>query len=205
MYDNVTGVLLSGGKSSRMGVNKSFLKFGDELVIEKILNLMKSLFKKNILITNSPREYEFLGIPVFTDIFRGIGPLGGIHSGIMNSGTERIFVMSCDIPLMTKEMISYIIEYKPDADVKICEAAGYTQPLVGLYNKNILDDLNKYLNDWEEIKTDGCRIKNFLTLCSHEIINPEPEEFYRDEIFFNMNKPEDYEYLLKCKFSLTDF
>ena len=196
MHQDITGVILAGGKSSRMGVNKSFLKIGDKTIIERTRDLMQKLFQENILITNSSEEYESLGMPVFTDIIKGRGPLSGIHSGLVNANSKQIFVISCDLPLMKQELIYFIINYKPDADIKICEAAGFTQPLLGLYNKNILKALEVYFKNWETLTTQGCRIKNFIQQCSHQIIFPENEPFYNNDLFFNMNKPEDYNQIL---------
>jgi len=75
MYRDVTGIILSGGKSSRMGGNKSLLKIGDTTIIERVRDLMKSLFSDVILITNDPADYKFLNIPIFEDIFKHKGPL----------------------------------------------------------------------------------------------------------------------------------
>lgn len=196
MHQDITGVILAGGKSSRMGVNKSFLKIGDKTIIERTRDLMETLFQDNFIITNSPEEYESLGMPVFTDIIKGRGPLSGIHSGLVNANSKQIFVISCDLPLMNQELINFIINYKPDADIKICQAAGFTQPLIGLYNKIILKALEVYLRNWETITTSGCRIKNFILQTSHQIILPENESFYNDDLFFNMNSPEDYNQIL---------
>ena len=103
MYKNITGIILSGGKSTRMGENKSLMKLGDRTVIEHTLLLMQSLFSDVILITNTPDEYKFLNIPLYEDVYKYRGPLAGIHSGLINSITEENFVISCDIPLITKK------------------------------------------------------------------------------------------------------
>jgi len=69
MYKDVTGIILSGGKSSRMRENKSLLKIGERTIIERVWDLMKSLFNEVILITNVAADYKFLNIPIFEDIF----------------------------------------------------------------------------------------------------------------------------------------
>jgi len=76
MYFDITGIILAGGKSSRMGNNKSFLKLGHKLIIELITDLMKSLFNEVIIITNTPNEYEFLKLVMYKDIYVGKGVLG---------------------------------------------------------------------------------------------------------------------------------
>lgn len=85
MYKDITGIILAGGKSKRMGLNKSFLKVGEVTMIERTTELMKSLFERVILITNTPDEYKFLGIEMFEDIYKNVGPLAGIHSGLSHA------------------------------------------------------------------------------------------------------------------------
>ena len=58
MYKDITGIILSGGNSTRMGENKSFLKIGDTFIIEIITYLMKSIFSEVIIITNEPELYK---------------------------------------------------------------------------------------------------------------------------------------------------
>jgi molybdopterin-guanine dinucleotide biosynthesis protein A len=199
MYSNITGVILAGGKSSRMGVNKSFLKLGNQTIIEHIVDLMKSIFSEVIIVTNTPDEYKFLNLPLYEDIYKWKGPLAGIHSALTHSQTEKIFVLSCDVPLMSKEMIEHIIEYKTDQSIVFCEAAGYHQPLVGVYSKKILSEIEKFISNNE---MSDKSFHQFLKIVDAEIIHPEKLSFYKDEIFFNVNRPEDYEQL-KLKYELS--
>ncbi|MFA7421592.1 MAG: molybdenum cofactor guanylyltransferase [Melioribacteraceae bacterium] len=194
MYSDITGIILAGGKSSRMGVNKCFLKIGNETIIERTLSLMKSIFSNVIIITNTPVEYTSLNALVFKDILKELGPIGGIHSGLTNSLTEENFVISCDLPLMTKEMIEFITEYKSDKLIRFCNAAGYNQPLAGVYKKVLIDDIEKFLNEGG-----GTSTKSFHQLLKNvnaEIINPEGLSFYKEELFFNMNNLKNYGYIL---------
>jgi len=85
MYDDITAIILSGGKSTRMGTNKSLLKIDDKTIIERLRDLLQNIFEDVILITNDPDDYQFLGLPIYEDVFRHRGPLAGIHSGLKNS------------------------------------------------------------------------------------------------------------------------
>lgn len=193
MYNDITGVILAGGKSSRMGTNKSFLKLGNQTIIERIAELMKSIFTDVIVITNTPDEYRFLNLPLYEDIYKWKGPLAGIHSALKHTQTEKIFVLSCDVPLMAKEMIQYLVEYKSEKQIVFCEAAGYHQPLVGIYSKEILSEIEKFISDNE---MNDKSFHQFLKKVDAEIIHPEKLPFYKDEIFFNVNRPEDYNKIL---------
>lgn len=194
MYSDITGIILAGGNSSRMGVNKCFLKIDEKTIIERIAELMKSLFNEAVIITNETSEYEFLKLPLYQDIYKEKGPLGGIHSGLVNSKTEKNFIISCDIPLMTKEMIEHIANYKTKMPIVFCKTAGYHQPLAGVYKKNVLPMIKEVLNSSKNANDNSLHL--FLQKVGTEIINPQNLEFYHDKIFFNVNKPEDYQYLL---------
>ncbi|HED08880.1 MAG TPA: molybdenum cofactor guanylyltransferase [Ignavibacteria bacterium] len=203
MYTYVTGVILVGGKSIRMGENKALMKLGSKTVIERMVDIVRPLFSNIILISNTPEEYKFLQLPVFEDVYKYRGPLAGIHSALLHSKTEKNFIISCDIPLMSGEMINYLITYKTGKPVTICEAAGYTQPLAGVYNKSILSKAEKFLIDHEIENSDKpenekkkCRMHSFLDTIEVEMLHPENLDFYSDDLFFNMNSPEDYEKIL---------
>ncbi len=204
MYNDISGIILSGGKSTRMGENKSLMKINGKTVIEHVRDLMKNIFSKVILITNTPAEYEFLGLDTYKDIYTQMGPLAGIHSGLTYSSTEKNFIISCDIPLMTEQMIKYLIEYKTDKPITIAKANGFIQQLCGVYNKSVLSSAKKILShqlndegrDTEQKKR-GCKVLGLIDIAGAEIIDAESLPFYQKDTFFNMNKRDDYEVLKK--------
>ena len=204
MYNDVTGIILSGGKSSRMGGNKSLLKIGEMTIIERVRDLMQSLFKEVILITNDPADYKFLNIPIFEDLFKYKGPLAGIHSGLTHSSTEQNFIISCDLPFITKEMIKYIVDYKTKKLITIAKADGYIQQLAGKYSKECAYEAEKILNKVLSKKKEDNKKKNksisalkLIEKIGAEIISIESLPFYDEKIFLNMNEIEDYNLLLK--------
>ena len=203
MYDDITAIILSGGKSLRMGTNKSFLKIGDKTVIERMRDLLQSIFKDVILITNEPSDYKFLGLPIYEDVFRHRGPLAGIHSGLKHSKTDINFIISCDLPLMTKEMINYLIEYKSDKLITVAKADGFIQQLAGKYSKECLSPSEKILkelvnNENRNVvqKKRKCNVLSLIDLIGAEIIPAESLPFYNEDLYFNMNRTEDYNLLL---------
>lgn len=203
MYKNITGIILSGGKSSRMGENKSLMKLGNKTVIEHVVHLMKSVFTEVIVITNSPAEYEFLDIPIYQDIYKHVGPLAGIHTGLKHSKTANNFIISCDIPLMTNQIIKHIIEYKTNHPITVCRADGFIQQLAGKYSKSLLPKIENILKKQEdeirnfEQKKRKCSVLSFLDMAGAEIIDIEKQNFYTADTFFNMNRKEDYEKILE--------
>ncbi len=203
MYDDLTGIILSGGKSSRMGENKSLLKLGNKTVIEHVKELTGEIFSKVILITNDPDEYEFLGLDLYEDIFPGMGPLAGIHSGLTYSLTEKNFVISCDLPFMTRQMIDYLVKYKTDRPVTVAKADGFIQQLCGVYDKSCLRYAEEILKNGEgpESRSDGqndrkCRVLGLIDIAGAEIIDAGLLPFYKKDMFFNMNKRSDFNFVV---------
>lgn len=204
MYDDINAVILSGGKSTRMGTNKSLLKIGENTVIERMNDLLQSIFKDVILITNEPEDYKFLGVPIYEDVFRHRGPLAGIHSGLKHSKTNINFIISCDLPFMTKEMINYLIEYKTDKLITVAKADGYIQQLAGKYSKECISPaeniLKKVVNNENRNviqKKRKCNVLSLIDVVGAEIIPAESLTFYNEDLYFNMNRSEDYNLLLK--------
>jgi molybdopterin-guanine dinucleotide biosynthesis protein A len=199
LYPDITGVILSGGKSLRMGFNKSLLKIQGKTIIEYIVELMQNIFSKVILITNSPDEYRFLNLEMFEDIYKNYGPLAGIHSGLVNSSTKRNFIISCDVPLMTEQMIRYLVDYSTYKLITIAKADGYIQQLVGIYNRDIIvtaEDILEKEKLVEERNSDqqrrGCKVLSLVNQVGAEIINTDSLSFYIPDTYFNMNNTEDF-------------
>ena len=74
---DVTGVILAGGKSRRFGKNKALVEIDGIPLIGRVVSVMKSVFQHLVLITNTPDEYSYLKLPMYEDIIKGLGPLGG--------------------------------------------------------------------------------------------------------------------------------
>ena len=201
MYNNITGIILSGGTSSRMGENKALLQLGKKKVIEHITDLMCSIFANVILITNTPNEYEFLNLPMYEDIFKVGGPLAGIHSGLVNSKTEENFILSCDMPLMRADIIKSIIEFKIKKPITVCMSEGSIQHLAGRYSKFISQTAGNLLQQEEEnIKLRNgkhrAKVYSLLNDVGFETIKAEELQGYHPKIFFNMNNKEDYQKMI---------
>jgi len=210
MHNPVTAIILSGGKSSRMGRNKALLKIGNKTIIERVRDQMQHLFNEVLLITNTPDEYKFLNLPIYEDIYKHKGPLAGIHSGLLNSSTDTNFIISCDLPLITKEMIEYLVEFKTNKLITVARADGYIQQLAGKYSKDCLKTAEEILEEQLNIenrnteqKKRGCNVLRLINRIGAEIIAAESLPFYNDDLYFNVNKTADYDLLVK-KFSSVE-
>ena len=106
----MTGIILAGGKSSRMGTNKAFLTVGGERLIDRTVRIFKDIFHEVILVTNTPFDYLDQDCTIATDIIKGKGALGGIYTGLFFASHDHSFVSACDMPFLDKSFIKYMIE-----------------------------------------------------------------------------------------------
>jgi molybdopterin-guanine dinucleotide biosynthesis protein A len=165
---------------------------------------MKDLFRKVILITNQQEDYSFLNLPIYEDIYKNMGPLAGIHSALMHTTTEKNFIISCDIPLMTAGVIKYIVEYPTEKPIIITKADNFIQQLCGIYSQSLVPAIEKIIIKENEVtdernpdqKKRGCRVLHLVRSTDSEIIDIEKEYYeYKPGTFYNMNRPEEYNFI----------
>ena len=143
--NGVTGVILAGGQSSRMGSNKALLPYRGGRFIESIHQTMTALFDDVLLVTNTPEQYAFLPCPKVADIHQGMGALAGLHAGLSHSWTEHIFAVACDMPYLNTDVIRALLARRRQADVIIPESAHGLEPLHAIYSRSCLPHMQAAL------------------------------------------------------------
>ncbi len=184
----VAGVILAGGESRRMGCDKSLLPIDGARFIDHIYRRMSALFEEVIIVTNSPGLYQDIPCRKVPDTYLRKGSLAGIHSGLFHAQSERIFVVACDMPLLSAELIRYICECGDEGDVVIPKAEDGLQPLHALYHKSCLPAVE------EVLETGRRRIVEFFPkvrvhpIDSRELARLDPQGVS----FRNINTPQEY-------------
>ncbi|NOY39628.1 MAG: molybdenum cofactor guanylyltransferase, partial [Nitrospirae bacterium] len=105
----------------------------------------REIFGEVIISTNTPEYYFFSGERMIGDLFPSRGPMGGIFSALVNSRTDRIFVAACDMPFLKASLIRYLSGVATNADMVVCSFSEGLHPLLGLYDKEILQPLETHL------------------------------------------------------------
>lgn len=141
----MNAIILAGGKSSRMGQDKAFIKVEGQFLIKRQIALLKKIFKNIIIVTNQPAKFKFKGIKVVQDIIKGCGPLSGIHAGLKASGSNYNFVIACDMPFISEPLIRYMLKEKKGYDVVIPRIRDKFHPLFGIYSKNCVSVIEERL------------------------------------------------------------
>ncbi|WP_158655102.1 molybdenum cofactor guanylyltransferase [Flavivirga eckloniae] len=160
---NITGIILAGGKSSRMGTDKGFLTLNEKPFIQHSIDALTPLVSEIIIVSDNP-DYNVLGYERVTDIIKDAGPVAGICSGLEASKTDYNLVLSCDIPLIKTEVLEkLIVNRDTDADIIQIESNGKTMPLIALYKKQCHIVFNELLKKDERrlrVAVNQCRVKN---------------------------------------------
>lgn len=184
---NATAVILSGGKSSRMKVNKAFVTINRQQMIELVVKKLQPLFTEVIVVTNKPDDYSGLGVKTATDLVPGQGPLGGIQAGLIAATSHHSFVMACDMPFIEPALISYLVGESHDYDVVVPQIGDYFEPLHAVYSKNCLETIAACLDQgvykvyafYDQVKVKYVGLETLQIL-----VDP-------NKVFFNVNTPED--------------
>lgn len=180
---NVTGVILAGGHSSRMGSDKGLLLINGRSMIHMIIDAMKPLVDRIIIISGNEKYKEF-GYEVYPDIIEDKGPVGGIYTALNHSDTELALCVSCDTPFVTTELLKGLI-YESDGNrVTLYNFNGKLQPVISVYQTNVVSLIKGFLDE------------NLLKLMlvneslNCKIISIGSKDF-DEKVFFNVNTPED--------------
>ncbi|WP_320046226.1 molybdenum cofactor guanylyltransferase [uncultured Ilyobacter sp.] len=141
-----TAVILAGGKGSRMGhVDKAFLKYNGKTFIQCILEKVEG-YDEILIVSNNPEKYKHYKVKVVEDRVKGIGPLGGIYTGLIYSSYDEILVLSCDTPFQNRNFLKYMGEMSGDYEVALPVHRGGREPLTALYKKSLIGGIEKLID-----------------------------------------------------------
>ena len=184
---NITGIILSGGKSIRMGENKAFIEIEGVPIISRIHTLFKSLFNEIIIVTNQKEPFLSYDASIYSDLLPNRGVLGGLYTGLFFSSFLYSFCVACDMPFLKEPVIEYLIRNIDSFDVIVPKAEDGLQPLHAIYSKTCLEPIR------EIIKKGKYKIIDFYPMAKLKIV--EEHEFRsldpRAESFINVNTPEE--------------
>jgi molybdopterin-guanine dinucleotide biosynthesis protein A len=145
----MTGVILAGGESSRMGRNKAFIEIQGERIIDRTISIFNKLFDEVLLVTNAPLDYLDLDVRTVTDIIPGKGSLGGIYTGLFFSSSPQAFFVGCDMPFLDTRVITYFLSLAETADVVVQRSDDYWEPLHAVYSRRFIKPIERLMKEGE--------------------------------------------------------
>lgn len=182
--DDVTGAILVGGQSRRMGRDKALLTVAGAPLIERVVHCFQLLFEHIILVGDRPERFVSLGLPVLPDLYPG-SALGGIHAALHHAQTDLVFVSPCDTPFPSPAIARHLSSLAPGHDVVVPRSERGLEPLFAIYRRSCIGPV-------EELLSGGTyRIFDFFHLVRTRVV--EAAEFRHldpeGRAFLNVNTP----------------
>jgi len=186
----VTGAILAGGNSSRMGRDKALLPWNGKPLISHAAETLRALFQDVCICGGTGDRYGFLGLPVLPDIVPQRGPLGGIHTALSYALPASVFVLSCDMPLVSRSLIEYILKFPSSAPTKVAAPHGRIQPLCGVYHTSCLPLIE------QELKHRRLKLMEVFARLNGTPVPIGPDlPFYDERLMINVNDEQTYRQL----------
>lgn len=180
----ITGFILSGGQSTRMGADKALLQINKITLLENAIAICKP-FCDEILISSDKPEHEKFGYKIIPDEFKNCGPLSGIYSCLIKSQTEWNFILSVDAAYVELDFIQTLLNYIDNFDAIVPFHNKGKEPLISMYNKSGLSVMRQHL------ESGNFKMHNLLNALNTNYYNSQSWVEKYPEIFRNLNRPED--------------
>ena len=191
MRFDCTGVILAGGKNSRLpGKKKAFRRIGDAMILETIYEVFSSLFKEVIIVVNEPKEFAGWDMTVVTDIIPAQCALAGLHAGLFYASYPYAYVTACDTPFIKPAVIEYIVgSIRPGYEVIIPRTDDGLETLSAVYSKACIPLIEKNLENNIFMIKKFFRKKRVREIPVARLKELDPEMRF----IFNVNTPDDFE------------
>ncbi|MDD4601240.1 putative molybdenum cofactor guanylyltransferase [bioreactor metagenome] len=183
----VSGIILAGGRSLRMGRDKTLLLYKSETLIERAVKTLRSIVDEIIIASNHIEKYSIPGVLEVPDVYSGKGPLGGMHAGLSAAQYEYAFVISCDMPFYSEKVALHLLDRRNEYDAIVPEICGRWEPLCAVYSKKCVEPITNCL------QADVKKVSLFYQQIRVLKINESELRQYGDinKMFYNLNTPED--------------
>jgi len=179
---NITGVIMAGGKSSRMGSDKGLMLYNEKPLIQYSIDVLQH-FCSEMLISTQNTEYVQFGFPLVHDLIPECGPMGGIYSTFKFTKAEFLLVLACDMPFVTPETIEKLLENRSDFDCVVPRIGDKLEPLCAVYSRSLFSKIES------RIKTGNLSMHGLIMESNYKLVD------FEDDLpdFRNLNTPEEFE------------
>lgn len=184
-HSAITGIILAGGESRRMGKDKGLCIYNGNPLIKYSIDILAPLCSKILISSNNELEYNGFGYEIVSDVFSGIGPIGGIYSCLKKSETENNLIISCDMPHLHSGSLEKILSFSQEYDIVIPQHENNLyEPLAGYYSRGIIPKLEESINGNDFKLINLFNKVRFKAVSTRELPGPDLQ-------FKNFNTPED--------------
>lgn len=189
----VTGVVLAGGASRRMGRDKAFLELGGRPLIAHVLDRMGEVCEEVLIVANDVPRYASLGVRVVPDVFPGVGVLGGLHAGLRAARHDLILAVGCDMPFLNPALLRAFAAWAEGYDVAALRQGEQVETLHTAYRRTCLPAMEQV------IRAGYRRIVSFFPYVRVRYIAPEEAGTLDPGLHSirNINTPQEWEEVLR--------
>ncbi|TSA37244.1 MAG: molybdenum cofactor guanylyltransferase [Porphyromonadaceae bacterium] len=181
----ITGIILAGGESRRMGTLKPLIHYKGKPLINWIFDAFLPICSDIIIIANSG-DYSALAASVYPDNYPGNGPAAGIEAGLSHCQTDLALISSCDTPNLSTGFFKHLLQNHNGFDISIAAHDGINEPLIGIYSRSVHPIFR------DAILSDDPHPPRIIRQCKwQEISINSGLNFYRPNLFLNLNTPLD--------------
>ncbi len=182
---SISVAIMAGGKSSRMGRDKSFVNLSGKPMIEHVLEKVSDIGEELFIISNNPSKYQHLALPTYTDIIPGMGPLGGLYTALYKSSKSHVLVIACDMPWLNRPLLRYLISIRDQAEAIVPRWTKHPEPLHAVYSQDCLPAIKDRLSAGKLKMVSFYELINVLFVEKSKIIQFDPS----GKSFSNVNTP----------------
>jgi len=182
----VSGFILAGGKSRRMGTNKALLAFQDKPLLQHMINRIEPFCDK-VAISGQNSEYANFKVEMVPDLYPDCGPIAGIFSALKYTGSDWNLLVSVDVPFVNDELFLSLVSNIGEYDCIVPQHTSGVEPLIALYNRRTLPVIE------EMIKSGDYRLTNLLSKINTRYVDCCYLIKNHPRLFMNINRMEDYQ------------
>lgn len=135
-WSDVSVAILSGGASRRFGSPKQLHTWNGVTLLERAVRLARSLSSSIMIIGGSAYTDDIDAVPVYEDIYAGNGPLGGIHTALVNAATPFVATLPCDMPLMNAHIFRHLAEFRHETKPVVAVTDAALEPLICIWPRS---------------------------------------------------------------------
>ena len=183
----IVGVVLVGGKSLRFGRNKALETLQGERLIDRQVRKVQTLFSEVLVITNKVEDYLYLEVTVLRDVIPGLGPLGGIYTGLLFAQGRSVFVTACDMPFLQPAVVRQMVQLAGGYDVVVPQKKEGLEPLHAIYSPICLPHIKNMLERGKLQVISFFPAVKVYRLSQQEMRQLDPQGLS----FYNINTPND--------------
>lgn len=186
--NEITGIILAGGKSSRMGKDKALFDFKGKKLVSYAIETLRPLCSTLLISANrTPEKYEEFGFQVISDEIKNVGPMGGILTCLKHSETQHNLIISCDTPFVGSELFKHLLNEIENFQVVVPSHETFLiEPLNAYYNTNVIGEMEQSIQDGNYKMMDFFKKVRFKSVEINEKL-----PFFKEHLFLNINTLKD--------------